>query len=145
MHGTVVCAVAEGMENDDAVARAAEVSERLGLRLVLAHVVDAVVVPDYGDDGAGVTARGDRRAAERRLMELARSHGVEGADRRIEVGDPPTLLGQIATEEAADVIVVGVPEKRWGRRRLESKLADGLETETPVPVLIAPRHRPLAD
>jgi nucleotide-binding universal stress UspA family protein len=141
MHGTLVCAVADGAENDDAVAQAVALSERLGLRLVLAHVVHGLTLPGDGD-GESVTMKGDRKAAERRLEELARDHELEdGAERRVAVGDPARLLGQIASEEAADVIVVGARPCGWGRRRLESRLARELETETPVPVLIAPPRR----
>ena len=42
MHGTLICAVTDGAENDDAVAQAVAISERLGLRLVLTHVVDGI-------------------------------------------------------------------------------------------------------
>ena len=85
-----------------------------------------------------VTASADRQGAERRLDGLAEQHGVsERAERRVAVGDPVTCLAQIAAEEAADVIVVGARARGW-RRRLESPLADDLERETPVPVLIAP-------
>jgi nucleotide-binding universal stress UspA family protein len=69
---------------------------------------------------------------------LAEAHGLaERAERRVGVGEPAALLGQIAAEEAADVIVVGAPAKGW-RNRLESRLADEIGSETPVPVLIAP-------
>jgi nucleotide-binding universal stress UspA family protein len=136
MQGTLVCAVTDGAENDDAVAQAATVSERLGLRLVLAHVADGIA--GLGDD-ASITMKGDRKAAEQRLEELARDHSLaNGAELRIAVGDRAALLGQIATEEAADMIVVGARSRGWGRRGLESRLAQELETETPVPVLIAP-------
>ena len=138
MHGTLVCAVTDGAENDNAVAHAAEVSERLGLRLVLAHVADGIAaLADHHDES--ITMEGARKAAERRLEELARDHAFAGStERRVAVGDPATLLGQIATEEAADVIVVGARTRGWGRRGLETRLAQELEAETPVPVLIAP-------
>jgi nucleotide-binding universal stress UspA family protein len=137
MNGTVVCAVRDGAQNDDAVAQAVAVSEQLGLRLVLAYVADGVATPGNGDGTA--SANGDRQAAERRLAELADAHGIgESAERRVEVGDPARLLGQIAGEEAADVIVVGAQASRWGRRRLKGKLVQQLETLRPVPVLIAP-------
>lgn len=137
MHGTLVCAVMDGAENDDAVARAVAVSERLGLRLVLAHVVDGIAALGHGDES--VTIRGDRQTAERELAQLAQDHQVEDtAERRVAVGDPAALLGQIASEEAADVIVIGTRTRSWGRRSLDSRLAEELETETPVPVLIAP-------
>jgi len=128
VHGTLVCAVTESDESEDAVALGAQLSARLGLRLVLAHAVD------------GVAALGQRRdGAERRLRELAEQHGVAGtADRRVAVGDPAALVGRIAAEEAADVIVVGARPRRWRRRSPGSRLAHELKTETPVPVLLAP-------
>jgi nucleotide-binding universal stress UspA family protein len=137
MHGTLVCAVTEGAENDEAVARASAISERLGLRLVLAHAVEGIAA--LGDGDESITMKGDRLAAEQRLAELARAHGVDqSAERRIARGEPATVVGQIASEEAADVIVVGATPRGWGRRGLQSKLAQELETETPVPVLVAP-------
>ena len=88
--------------------------------------------------------KGNRVGAERLLGQLAAEHGVaETAERRIAVGTPATLLGQIAAEEAADLILVGSRERGWPRRGLESPLAAQLEAETPVPILIAPpRTRP---
>lgn len=137
MHGTLVCAVTDGTENEDAVAQAAEVSERLGLRLVLAHVADGIAAAGNGA-GESVTMKADRKAAERQLEELARGYDLDtSAERRVAVGDPAALLGQIAAEEAADVIVVGARARPWGRG-LDSRLARQLVTETSVPVLIAP-------
>jgi len=139
MRGTLVCAVTDGVENDDAIAQAIDVSERLGLRLVLAHVVDGISAPGDGDGGESVTMKADRKAAELRVAEVARGHRLaESTDHRVAVGDPATLLGRIASEEAADVIVVGARTRGWNRRGLESRLAEELESETPVPVLIAP-------
>jgi nucleotide-binding universal stress UspA family protein len=137
MHGTVVCALTDAAEKGDAVAQASEISGRLGLRLVLAHVVEGIAA--LGDGDESMTMKADRVAAERQLAELARDHGLEErAERRIAVGDPATLVGQIASEEAADMIVVGARARGWRRRGLESTLAQELETETPVPVLVAP-------
>jgi nucleotide-binding universal stress UspA family protein len=136
MQGTVVCAVTDGDESADALELGAALSERLGLRLVLAHTVAGVAVANGGDES--VTMKAGREGAERRLARLAQEHGVvERAERRVAVGEPAGLLGQIAAEEAADVIVVGARARGW-RRRLESPLADELGSETPVPVLIAP-------
>ena len=140
MRGTVVCALTDGAEKGDAVAQASAISERLGLRLVLAHVVDGIAA--LGDGDESMTMKADRVAATRELAELVRDHGLdERAESRVAVGDPATLVGQIASEEAADVIVVGARRRGWGRG-LESKLAEELEAETPVPVLVAtPRVR----
>jgi nucleotide-binding universal stress UspA family protein len=127
----------DGEESADTLELGAALSERLGLRLVLAHAVDGIQAVANGD-GESVVAKANREGAERRLAQLAREHGVvERAERRVAVGEPAGLLGQIAAEEAADVIVVGARARGW-RGRLESPLADELGRETPVPVLIAP-------
>jgi nucleotide-binding universal stress UspA family protein len=141
MHGTLVCAVTEDEEAADALALGAELSERLGLRLVLAHAVEGINAMEHGDRDESVTIRADRQGAEQRLARLAAEHGVaDRAEKRVAVGDSAALIGRIAAEEAADVIVVGAPARGW-RRRLDSRLAADLETETPVPVLIAPPRR----
>ena len=86
---------------------------------------------------------GEREGAARLLRRLAAEYGVaDSAERRSAVGDAAAMLGQIAAEEAADLIVVGARARGRLRRGLESQLADQLETETPVPVLIAPPRTP---
>jgi nucleotide-binding universal stress UspA family protein len=145
MRGTLVCAVTDAAESESAVALGADLSERLGLRLVLAHAVDGIAALEYDDSNESVTMKQSRQGAERRLAQLAEKHGVAAtAERRVAVGEPATLLGQIAAEEAADVIVVGARSRGWRRRSLESALADELRTETPVPVLVAPPRTPRA-
>lgn len=145
MRGTLVCAVTKSEESAGALALSAELSERLGLRLVLAHVVDGIGGLGNGDGVESVSMQADRQGAERRLARLAQTHGLaDRAEQRVAVGEPASLLGQIAAEEAADLIVVGASERGRLRPGLESKLARQLETTTPVPVLIAPpRARPL--
>jgi nucleotide-binding universal stress UspA family protein len=138
MRGTLVCAVTDAEESEGVVALGARLSQRLGLRLVLAHAVDGIAA-ENDDSNESVTMKQSRQGAERRLRHLAEQHGVVAtAERRVAIGDPAVLLGQIAAEEAADVIVVGGRSRGWRGRSLDSSLADELETETPVPVLLAP-------
>jgi nucleotide-binding universal stress UspA family protein len=139
MRGTIVCGVTDTEEGRQALATAVELTERLGLRLVLAHVAEGIG-PINGDiDSESVTMKGDREGAARLLTGLAAEYSVaDRAERRVAVGDVPSLLGQIAAEEAADLIVVGARTRGRLRRGLESRLADELEAETPIPVLIAP-------
>lgn len=137
MHGTVICAVVDGDDSEEALALGVELSERLGLRLVFAHPVDGHA--NGGDES--VTTKFGRQGAEKRLAELAQRFGVgDRAERRVAVGEPAALLGQIAAEEAADVIVIPGRARGW-RGSLDSRLASQLETETPVPVVIAPPRR----
>jgi nucleotide-binding universal stress UspA family protein len=146
MRGTILCGVNDSEAGRGALELAAELGDRLGLRLVVAHAADGI--PPVGGDGNGdesVTTRANREGAARLVARLAAEHGLAGsAEQRSAVGDPAALLGQIAAEEAADVIVVGSRAGGRLRRGLESKLARRLETETPVPVLIAPPRTPRA-
>jgi nucleotide-binding universal stress UspA family protein len=138
MQGTVLCAVMDDSANDDVLALGVELSERLSLRLVLAHPVDGIPA---AEDSQSVTTKFGRQGAERRLAELARKHGIaDRSARRVAVGSPAILLGQIAAEEGADVIVIPGRARGW-RGHLDTRLAAELEGETPVPVLIAPPRR----
>ncbi len=140
MQGTIVCGVTNTDEGRQALATAVEVSERLGLRLVVAHVAEGIGASNGDvDDGESATTQGDREGAAHLLARLTAEYGVaESAERRVAVGDASSLLGQIAAEEAADLIVVGARARGRLRRGLESRLAGRLETETPAPILIAP-------
>jgi len=140
MRGTIVCGLTDTDEGREALATAVEVSERLGLRLVLAHVAEGIAASNgHADGDESVTMKGDREGAARLLARLAAEYDVVGrAECRVAVGDASSLLGQIAAEEAADLIVIGARARGRLRRGLESRLAERLETETPVPVLIAP-------
>jgi nucleotide-binding universal stress UspA family protein len=139
MRGTLVCVMTEDDESADALELGAALSERLGLRLVLAQAVEGI--DGVGHNGGGdesVSMKASRQGAERRLARLAAEHGIgDRAERRVAVGERAGMLGRIAAEEAADVIVVGARPRGW-RRRLESPVAGELGSETPVPVVIAP-------
>jgi nucleotide-binding universal stress UspA family protein len=132
VRGTIVCGITGSEDGRRALELAVDLSDRLDLRLVLAHVVDG---PDDGAQTASDGANGAGPLARRLVAELGVGHWVE---RREAVGEPAALLAQIAAEEAADVIVVGSRVRGRLRRRLESSLAGALRTETDVPVLIAP-------
>jgi nucleotide-binding universal stress UspA family protein len=140
LRGTMICGVDDNEESRGAVELGVELSERLGLRLVLAHVAQGFYPHDAAEDGSeSVTMKGDRIQAERLLVRLAEEYGItETAERRSGVGDRAALLGQIAAEEAADVILVGSRVRGWRRRGLQSSLAEELKAATPVPILIAP-------
>lgn len=79
MRGTIVCAVTDSDEGRGALAVAAELSERLGLRLVLAHVAEGIAPLDINGEGTeSVTTRADREGAARLIARLAAEQGVVG-------------------------------------------------------------------
>ncbi len=133
MRGTILCWVSDSPHGRAALKAAADLSDRLKLRLVLAHVADGA----SADESVARTRQ--REGAARLVARLAAEHGLsDRAEHRSAVGDPAALLGQIAAEEAADVIVVGAPAGARLRRRSESRLAEHLESATTVPVLFVP-------
>jgi nucleotide-binding universal stress UspA family protein len=140
MRGTMICGVTDTHDGREALKLGVELSERLGLRLVLVHVADGFgPIGSEGDEQESVTMKASREGGERIVEKLAIEYGVaETAERRSAVGEPAVMLGQIAAEEAADLILVGARTRGRLLRGLESRLAEELEAETPVPVLIAP-------
>jgi nucleotide-binding universal stress UspA family protein len=122
--GTIVCGVNDSTGARDALQLAAALRDRLGLRLVVAHVATH---PDGGRSTEQLFARVVEQAAIRGPME-----------RRSGVGDRAGRLAQIAAEEGADIIILGSSrERRLGGPR-RSTLARALESATSCPVVIAP-------
>lgn len=140
MGGTVVCGVNESRGARDAARVAGALSEQLGLRLVLAHVVDGFTGADgtVGDDES-VTMRLARKGGKRLLDRLAAEQRLSGADQRIEVGDPAERVAEIAADERAALILVGARAygRRW-RPALRSELSRDLASVTSCPVLVVP-------
>jgi nucleotide-binding universal stress UspA family protein len=146
MRGTLVCGVNDNDDGRAALELGVELSDRLGLRLVLAYASDGIgpVAGNGAEEGAeSVSMNANRQGAARLLARLAAEHGVaDRAERRFGTGDAAALIGQIAAEEAADLIVVGARTRGRLWRGLDSRLAEQLGSETPVPVLIAPPRGP---
>jgi nucleotide-binding universal stress UspA family protein len=133
MGGTVVCGVTDTPDGRGAAELANALRTRLGLRLVLVHVLDGV--PPGTQES--VTARQRQAGAEQLLDETARDTG-EGTEKRIVVGDRADSLAQVAAEEGADMIVIGARAAGLGSRKLRCTLARELEIATPIPVVLAP-------
>jgi nucleotide-binding universal stress UspA family protein len=139
MGGTIVCCVSDTAEGRGALELGIGLSERLQLRLVLAHVADGV--SSSADAPAGGRSEVARERAAALLDRLADEYSVaDSVETREGVGDEAALLARIAAEEAADVILVGARSRGRLRRGLDTSLADQLESETSVPVVIAPRR-----
>ena len=82
MSGTVLCGVTASSEGRGAAQLAGALSDRLGLRLVLAHVVDA-----HPTAHESLTARQGEIGAARALEGVARDLGLRDAEIRVVLGD----------------------------------------------------------
>jgi nucleotide-binding universal stress UspA family protein len=135
---TILCAVDESAGAAQAVAVATSLSTQLGLRLVLAHVVNSY---SPSNDG-GVGGQPALVAGAQLLERVARKHGLDGrADRRAEVGDRVSELSRIAGEEAAVVILVGSSGAYRRRRGVLGRLSADLASTAPCPVVVVPPRR----
>jgi nucleotide-binding universal stress UspA family protein len=131
--GTIVCGVTESADDHSAAELAHALVARLGLRLVLVHVVEGVPPGTH----ESLTARQRQAGAEQILDQIAREIGDE-TEKRVMIGDRADGLAQVAAEEGADLIVIGSRPAGLANRRLRCTLARELEAATPVPVVLAP-------
>jgi nucleotide-binding universal stress UspA family protein len=122
MHGTIVCGVTDTPEAHAAAQQAGAIAARLGLRLVLVHVVE----PQRANADVEVI-----------LGEVARGLGDE-VELRIVRGGRVDELARVASDEGADAIVLGGRARGARGRQVRCALACQLEAVQSVPVLIAP-------
>jgi len=131
--GTIVCGVTEAADGRGAAELAHALGTRLGLRLVLVHVLDGV--PPGTQES--LSARQRQAGADRILGEIAREVG-NGTETRVMLGNRAGAIAQVAAEEGADLIVIGSRPAGLANRKLRCTLARELEATTPVPVVLAP-------
>jgi nucleotide-binding universal stress UspA family protein len=132
MSGTLVCGIDGSGEHGGAVELAGALAARLGLRIVLVHVLE-------GPPGTTDSVGGRERLAGAKLaLEWAARDLGEGAETRVAVGDCAQGLAQVAAEEGADLVVLGSRPAGLGGSKLRCRLARELEAATPIPVLLAP-------
>lgn len=129
--GTIVCAVDDSPEAQEALRAAVRLSDDSGLRLLVVHVEERA--------GTGSNHRGSEQRGRQLLERLLASQGLNGrADRRVEVGERANELARVAAEEAASVIVVGSRSRHWWRRRRTSRLTAELAATAACPVVVVP-------
>lgn len=127
--GTIICAVAETPEAEEAVRAAVRLSRAARLRLVLVHV------EERRNGNAGRAMRHGKELLER---EIAAQRVPEPVDMRIEFGERAAALARTAAEEAASMIVLGSPHRRRWRRRPATGLHDVLAAMTRCPIAVIP-------
>jgi nucleotide-binding universal stress UspA family protein len=112
-----------------------------GGELVLLHVLDDALLRDLasltGEAPEAVRGRLEQQGDEilRGLCEAAAKRDVSCA-RRMEPGDPPHVIDEVAREIGADVIVVGKIGRRGVRRWMIGSVTRRLIERTHVPVVV---------
>jgi nucleotide-binding universal stress UspA family protein len=147
MSGSIVCGVDGSADSRAALTVAAELANRLGTRLVLAHVAERTHVP-YGGAApfggmAGSTAVRDEidseeQAARRLLEDVAVDAGLPDAEQRVAIGSPSEALADLADEENAELIVVGSRGRGAFKAAFLGSVSNSLVGVARCPVLIVP-------
>lgn len=128
--GTIICAVADTPEAEEALRAAARLSRAGRMRLVLVHVEERA-----RNGNSDRVMRHGRQLLDRAV---AAQRMGEPLDRRVELGERAAALARVAEEEAASVIVLGSPHHRRWLRRPGTELSDALAATAPCPVLVIP-------
>ena len=141
-NSSIVCGVDGSCDARVALRFAARLSSQLGVRLVIAHVVQ----PPLPLAGLGPTARqlteipvdalltGGEALVERILEE----ERLGTAERRIVLGFPADRLADIADDEAADLIIVGSRGRGAFKAAFLGSVSTDLIGVARCPILVVP-------
>ena len=148
MTSSIICGVDGSTASERALAVAAQLADRLDLRLVLAHVLDHAYSPyaAVGPLGAGVMTRpvamvnveAYEEAGEQLLTRLAEEAGLAQAERRVASGFPAERLADLADEEKAEMIVVGSRGRGAFKAAFLGSVSSSLIGIARCPVLVVP-------
>ena len=147
MKRSIVCGVDGSADSEAALATAARLSERLGLRLVVAHVAEPPHVPYAaavpfggmaGPDAVAAEVNSQEAVAEDLLDQVAVKAGLADAECRASVGQPAERLADLADDEDAELIVVGSRGRGAFKAAFLGSVSTSLVGVARCPVLIVP-------
>jgi nucleotide-binding universal stress UspA family protein len=135
----IVCGVDGSPDARAALRVAAELSNQLGLRLVVAHVAQPAVVAvrSAGPLAPGLT-NADIHAAEQLIEQIVGEEGLVNAERRVALGFPAERLADLADEERAELIVVGSRGRGAFKAAFLGSVSNDLIGIARCPVVVVP-------
>jgi nucleotide-binding universal stress UspA family protein len=152
MTPSVVCGVDHSSHARAVAALAAQLAERLELRLILVHAVPvaappvAAAWPTRAPYDPTRLRRSAHEAGHRLLADVIEDIGVSGATARVEDGQAPGCLVGIARGEDAEFIVVGTHGEGAAHVAVMGSVSLAVARLAPCPVVVLPpsvRHAPL--
>lgn len=135
----VVCGVDEDDLAREVVRVAGALADRIGARLVLAHVAPSPVIPGVSAvPGAATEMRRVAVArARRRLEELSSLEDLDGrVEHRVVFGAPAASLAALTRRYAADLLVVGHRPRGRLASALLGRVSAHLAQSAPCPVVV---------
>jgi nucleotide-binding universal stress UspA family protein len=140
MNGSIVCGIDGSEESRSALRLAGALAERLGLRLMMAHVSAEAVFAGGSEPQEPVAMLTPElsRVGEQLLERVAEAEQVPFAERRVLHGLPAERLADLADEEAAYLIVVGSRGRGAFRRAFLGSVSSDVIGLARRPVLVVP-------
>lgn len=134
---TIIAGLALDGEDEPVLARAMQLAERHGARLILVHVIEAMTHGGAEALDADAAKAMLARAAADRLDEVV-ARGVPGARPECVVaeGRPFEVITDLLHREQADLVVIGPGKPRNMREKLFGSTADRIVRSAAVPVLV---------
>ena len=112
-----------------------------GVRLFLVHVEPPA--PAFAELGAIPPEPMDRRALEKMLAEIKPADGSQAVTRKLLVGDEAGEIIRFATENRADLIVMGTHGRTGLGRLILGSVAESVMREAQCPVMTVKSPMPL--
>ena len=149
MGKSIICGVDGSPDSQTALEVAAQLADRLGSTLILAHVAEpeylpyAGAYPFGGTSGSMAVAKeveSEEEAAAQLLELVAVDAELAGAERRVAVGNPAEGLAELADEEEAELIVVGSRGQGAMKSAFFGSVSYSLVGIARCPVLIVPSN-----
>ena len=145
MGGSIVCGVDGSPDSQAALDVAAQLADRLGSTLVLAHVAEPASVAYAAACPLGTTGpmavadEAESKEDSKLLLErVAVAAGLPDAERRTAIGHPAERLAELADEENAELIVVGSRGRGALKSAFLGSVSYSLVGIARCPVLIVP-------
>jgi nucleotide-binding universal stress UspA family protein len=143
MTSSIVCGIDESAGPEAALRVASALAERMGLRLVVVHAVPIPAAelwlrPVPLAARAGELDLLGREAGDRLLGWAGEAHGLSDAEERLESGSPSECLRAVASEEDAELVVVGSRGTGPLRAAILGSVSASLAREAPCPVVVVP-------
>ena len=139
---SIVCGVDDSHGARAALRLAAQLSKELGVRLVVAHVVQPPVpTPGFGVSAhqlAGVPADLLLAGGEALVARILEEEHLDEATTRVGLGFPADRLADFADDEAAELIVVGSRGRGPLKATLLGSVSSDLIGVARCPVLVMP-------
>lgn len=144
MTGSILCGIDGSGDARVALRVAAQLSDELGKRLVVAHIVQAAIrsSPEFPMASRlplmTAAVEMEMEAGERLLDQVVHEERVTDAERRVVYGFPADGLADLADEEDAELIVVGSRGRGAFKAAFLGSVSTDLIGVARVPVLVVP-------